>query len=462
MEKVLLISANTERFPEPAFPLGAAYVARAIQSSGARVRIFDAGLHRRPLREIERSISEMVPDLVCISLRNIDSVSYPVFKSYLPWYESLLARVRNASEAPVLLGGSAFSIFPSEILGRLGADAGVTGDGEDGVSRYLRSRAAGIYKGCLQELSEVGFPEGLKDVFPEMRRYRTIGVQTARGCTHRCIYCNYPLIEGGCLRRRPPGAVAEEIGRLHHDHGKCSFFIVDSSFNADEGHMAEVARSIAALGIKIRFSCYMEPKVSDPSIFRLLSAAGCMAVEFGTDSASDDVLGRMKKGFNSSDISSASVACDAAGIQACHSLIFGGPGESEETIAETVGFISGLRPRAVMCTLGMRIYPGTELHTIAEREGQLERGACLLDPKFYFSGGDPWRIARAVREAVGARGNWFFPGDRDWGSFWFLRLVGFFCRGGPLWRTLPGEKHGGLLHILAGKPPDKGSGPHRD
>ena len=183
MARVLLIAANREQFPEPAFPLGAAYVSGALEAHGHDVRLFDAGLARRPLAALRRAVADHAPDVIGLSLRNIDNAAYPCTRSYVSWYEELAGAARSAAPAArLIVGGSAFAIFPEELLELLGADVGVTGDGEAGMLAAIGNGHSGVLERRLDDLAAVGLPAGLERVFPSFRRYRTIGVQTARGC----------------------------------------------------------------------------------------------------------------------------------------------------------------------------------------------------------------------------------------------------------------------------------------
>jgi radical SAM superfamily enzyme YgiQ (UPF0313 family) len=434
MGRVLLISANREHFPEPVFPLGAMYVASALIEQKMSVRIFDAGVHRFPFRALRREIVTYRPNFIGLSLRNIDNAAYPCTKYYVDGYKKIVETVRLHSHAPLFLGGPAFSIFPEELMLLLDADGGIVGDGEEGMVRLCSGERGSIVRTELPILRFVGFPPTIEAIFPAFRKYRTLGIQTARGCPHRCAYCTYPLLEGGRVRVRPPEEVADEIAFLSNGHGKRDFFIVDSTFNANELHMEEVCRAIIAKRLSIRFSCYLTPKMNDLSHFRLLSEAGCIAVDFGTDSCSEKMLRSLRKTFTPTDIRNVSGACRRAGIDFCHSLIFGGPGETQETVRETVTHMDALRPRAVLAMTGIRIYPGTELARVAEEEGVVVRGEDLLIPRFYFHG---WErgLLRCIAGLAGVRKNWFLPGDRDWSSAWGPRLLRSFHRFGPLWRT---------------------------
>ena len=431
--RILLISANTEPFPEPVFPVGAVYVANALQEKGARVRIFDMRHHSDS--SLAKEIGVFRPDRIGVSLRNVDNAAYPATRFYLPSYASLVKSLRSSCDAPIILGGSAFSLFPGAISSYLETDGGVSGDGEGAFSAFMNTDHGRIFSSHLSELDDVAFPDNIAELFPGFRRYRTVGIQTARGCPSHCIYCTYPCLEGRTLRKRPPEVVAHEIARLNKDFGVRNFFIVDSLFNADEDHMVNVARKIAALDLRVRISCYLQPKIADPYVFRILKNAGCVAVDFGTDSGSAAMLASLGKPFTRDDIRNASQACADAGMDFCHSLILGGPGETPETIRETVSLMDEISPRAVIAMTGIRIYPGTPLERIAGEEGIMSRGLSLLDPRFYFPAMGPQKLLRCAYGSAAGRRNWFFPGRKDWSAAVGFKILRYLYRRGPLWRT---------------------------
>ncbi len=432
--RILLISANREPFPEPVFPLGAVYVGNALMRAGARVRIFDMR-HHLFFTSLKREIIDFRPDYIAISLRNIDNVAYPASRFYLPAYASLAEKVKAICKAPIILGGSAFSLFPEEIAQQMGADRGVIGEGEKLFWMLPREGSRKIMKSEVIAAEDISFPRNIEELFPRFRRYRTIGIQTARGCPNHCIYCTYPQLEGATRRARAPEHVVDEICMLNRDFGIRNFFIVDSLLNADIGHMVRILEKLIERRLSIRFSCYLQPHTPDPVIFRLLKKAGCVAVDFGTDSGSDTVLASLKKPFSKNDIRKASRACKEAGVDFCHSLIFGGPGETSETIEETVRLMEEISPRAVVAMTGIRIYPGTELARIALKEGVLDPGASLLAPRFYFSPMGSSALLKSVYGAAQGRRNWFFPGEKNWGSSLGFKMLHFLYRRGPLWRT---------------------------
>ena len=451
MTRVLLVVANREQFPEPAFPAGALYVARAVEAAGGRARVFDAGLHRRPLTALRAELAEWRPDVAGLSLRNADNAAWPHTRTYADWYARVAAAAREAApQTRLVLGGPAFSIFPREIRRALMVADGVVGDGEPAARWMAEGRlSGGVVEAALDDLSDVGLPEDLAGVFPGAGRYRTVGVQTARGCPHGCIYCTYPRLEGARLRRRPPEAVADEMERLRVELGAAEQFIVDSSFNAEEPHMAAVCEELRRRRSRpgdpladVSFSCYLQPRVSDPDLFRLLRAAGCTSVDFGVDSAAETLLPAFGKSFTVADLRAATAAAKDAGLDVCHSLLFGGPGETPATVAETLRVTDEVAPTAVVAMVGLRIYPRTELARLARDAGLIGERQPLLEPRFYAAGrlaGDPemaW-LPRQVREAAATRRSWFLPGARDWSAAWGPRLLRRLGKPGPLWRNFP-------------------------
>lgn len=433
--RILLVSAGQEGFWESVFPLGAAYVAASLQREGVEARVFDASPSVFSRRSLRSAVLEFLPDIVGLSMRNIDNGAYPHSRCFIPEYSRIAGEIRAASKARLFLGGSAFSLFPQDLMRLLSADGGATGDGEDGILRLVQGEEGTVQHGKLDSLDSVGIPRDAEFLIRGYDRYRAIGVQTMRGCPQSSIHGTESVLEGVAIRPRPPEAVVDEIEFHFREHGKRDFFIVDSAFNTDEGHMASVSRAILSRNLQIRFACSLRPKVSDPSLFGLLAGAGCVLAEFRTDSGSDRILSSLRKGFAADDIRAASTACRKARIAFRHSLVFGGPGENVDTILETVRLMDEIAPRTVVATPGLRIYPRTKLHQIAIREGVLSPEDSLLGPRHYFPNNDPYWVLKEVEEAVSRRRNWILTGRRDWKRALGARLLRPFHTRGAAWET---------------------------
>jgi radical SAM superfamily enzyme YgiQ (UPF0313 family) len=291
-------------------------------------------------------------------------------------------------------------------MARSGADFGVQGEGEAGLISLISALEGGgrchdipglVYRqnGTITLNAAVPRPvnqalDGADWPGPVTAHYlQTSGMlnlQTQRGCGFRCCYCTYPLIEGRQHRRRPPEVVAEEFEQLNR-RGARYVFLVDSVFNFSYQHVGEVCEAILRRNVKMAWGCFLRPQGLTPELMKLMNRAGLSHIEFGTDSFCDEVLASYQKNFTFDDILQSSNLAQHAGIDACHFLICGGPGETQKTMA--MGFRNSRRltHAIIVAVVGMRIYPGTQLFDWAVAEGMITPNADLLPPTYYIAPG---------------------------------------------------------------------------
>ncbi len=444
-----MISANRERDPSPVFPLGLAYLAGPLEDAGHSPRLLDLCFADDVPAAVRRALSETAPEVVLVSVRNLDNVTWPVSRSYVDGVREVVALCRE--RAVVVLGGSAFSLEPLSLLAATGAHCGVVGEGEEVVPRLLERIEAGapleglpgvVVAGgaapATPELpSSVGTPS--RDLF-DVPRYLTEGgaanVQTKRGCPFGCVYCTYPVLEGSRVRTRPAADVVRELRVLVDGHGVDYVEFCDDIFNFPEAAARELCEAMIAADLRLSWSAFVNPGHLDAGLLDLMVRAGCDAVELGTDSGSPRVLRSLGKSFTVGEVRLASRLCREAGVATAHYLLFGGPGEDEETVAESVALMDELQPEAVIVMVGIRIYAGTDLHATALREGVVGPDQCLLEPVFYPAEPKLRRIAERVAEAAGRRRNWIVPGLDVNTSTGVLEMLRRRHERGPIWKVL--------------------------
>lgn len=455
--RVLLISANTEKLPDPVFPIGAAYMAAVAAEHRHQVDTLDLCFLDTPQAALEAKLRDFAPQVVGISLRNLDSSSYPQNTSYIDDYKTLVDGVRAASDAPIVLGGSGFTVMPAPIMEYLHADVGVIGEGEQAFPWLLERLAAGAplattpeYR-CeavdggvcvtpvtrIKQLDITGLP--MRQRFDMQRYYErggALNVQTKRGCYFECVFCSYPLIEGSKVRMRTPAAVVDEIAEVRAVHGIRHWFFVDNIFNMPIRHAKEICEAISARRLDIEWSGYLNPKFIDDELCSLMARSGCRAIEFGTDSGSPTMIANLKKEFGVDDLRRASTLCHKHALKFCHSLIFGGPGETEQSVTDTIALMDELQPTAVIALTGIRVLPGTGMVDIALRDGQIDPDDNLLYPKFYISAGLEDHLVERIESYARSHSNWIVPGLGIKTNIHVLQKLRERKIKGQLWRLL--------------------------
>ncbi|MGB5616927.1 MAG: lipid biosynthesis B12-binding/radical SAM protein [Desulfobacterales bacterium] len=443
--KVLLVSANTLTQPYPVYPLGLDYVAGAI-ADRHQVRILDLNAEEDE-NVLFTVIDAFSPDVIGMSIRNVDTSDASNPKGFFAGYKELAADLRARSSATIILGGSGFTIFPGETMRALGANYGIIGEGERLVlllEAIEGRRDAASIPGVVTQHSPVVFPtpwpNGIVRKFdphlPHLGYYLENGgmlnLQTKRGCRFNCIYCTYPQIEGHVMRLFDPQEVADTARRLQ-EAGARYFFVSDSAFNASVEHSLAVAQAFKKAGVSIPWGAFFAPVTPVDDYYRILADAGLTHVEFGTESLSDAVLKAYRKPFRVGQVFEAHAAAVAAGIYVAHYFLLGGPGETPTTMVDTLERIETLDKCVLFFFCGMRIYPQTDLYEIACQDGQIEASGNLLEPLFYRSpeiGGR--EILARVRERADGRLNWIIGDGGEQTAGVISRM---YARGysGPLW-----------------------------
>ncbi|MCX8157489.1 MAG: radical SAM protein [Verrucomicrobiae bacterium] len=421
--RCLLMSLNTCRDPYAVFPLGLAHVDAALRQAGFATQWLDWQFEGEALAS---RLAGWNPDFVGISLRNIDDVLIQRQETFFDGLAGICQVIRRHSTARIVLGGSGFSIFPVELLSLSGAEYGLQGEAEETLPRLLELLLEGqdvahlsglVYRrgaevvcnppahgAALERLPQPVRPA--EEVRWYLEHSSMLNVQTQRGCAFRCCYCTYPLIEGRALRRRPAEEVAEEVAALQAA-GARYFFVVDSVFNGAPEHAAAVCEALVRRRLQVPWGCFLRPAGLTAELTRLMARAGLRHVEFGTDSFSDTVLAEYGKHFDFGEVLEASRRVHEAGVDACHFLICGGPGETEETLEEGFANSQHLPAGVVLPVIGMRIYPRTPLHERAVREGLVERDTPLLAPRYYVAPGlSPERISGRLAEFARRSPRW--------------------------------------------------------
>jgi len=430
--RVLFISPNRLRLVAPPLPLGLASVVADVGRE-YDVSVVDCMFAQDPQEEVRQAVQEFQPDFVCLSLRNIDNQDSRHPETYFPEVKDLIALIRNLTEAPVVVGGSGFSIMPQAFMEYLAADFGLVGEGEGNFRTFLRNWPTQNWKDCpgliwregeawtinpprlVEPLGELP-PPGLEYFTPVLYHEAEgttklpgmIPVQTRRGCPMKCIYCTTPLLEGRKTRTCPPETVAAWLAVWYEKWGLTRFYFVDSMFNHPLPYARRLCQAIKRLNLPLEWSCIINPAFPDPELFHLIRQAGGVRVQVGNESGSELVLRQLRKGFGREQVERTLNLLAEAGLPYTCFLLLGGPGESPQSVQESVALLEAYQPLLVNLTAGVRIYPGLPLHQRALAEGLVEPQDTLLWPKFYLAPAVKDWIWGYLEEVTARNPRWIF------------------------------------------------------
>ena len=436
--KSFVLLVNPNRLRPAVAPIALDYIADTLADRGIAVGLLDLCFEDDPPAAIARCLEKIEPTLVAVTLRNTDDCFLASCENFIPGHAGIVAAIRRGARAPVVVGGSGYSVAPHAILTAVGADCGIAGDGEEPLALLAAelagggdiSRVPGLVWRDGDEVRQNPPWRGPVESLPprrrallDNRRYFAeggqAGIETKRGCDCACTYCADYLGKGRRLRPRTPAQVADEFETLLAQ-GVNHFHLCDSEFNVPADHAAAVCEELARrrIGERARWYTYAKPGLA-PELAHAMRRAGCVGVNFGADSADAQMLARLGRDFTARDLEETAATCRNAGLVFMYDLLLGGPGETRETIAATIDAMKRIAPDRVGVSLGVRVYAGTAFSEQVRREGPIDanpnlRGATednddFAKPLFYLSTGVGEDAVSYVARLVGGDRRFFFP-----------------------------------------------------
>jgi anaerobic magnesium-protoporphyrin IX monomethyl ester cyclase len=426
--RVLLVHANPFQRVTPVPAYGLERLCTAAEGSGAEVELLDPYLVAEDAVSAARAAAERLrPDVVGLSIRIIDDcivVDSPAANGHGPIDVSfLLPEVRElcralgeaAPQATFVAGGAGFSACPQECLDYLDIEWGVVGAGEDAFAAICAGRPFTEIPGLVRRGEERGHEAYQLALRGPTRRdplyapANSFPVRTRIGCAMQCAYCT----AANLLRRHAAGEVEVVLAEIEQTVretqargvGQVPIFFADDELNLpDERHPIAILRGIAERGLadSITWRAYFNPTPFSAEFAGLVRETNGL-VSITVDSAADKVLAEAQKPFRRRHLDRLLDLIGEHAVKADLGLIFGLPGETEETVDETIEFVRALPPEIeVAYSAGARVYPHTPLSRIAQREPERLVGAddpTFLAPVVYSSPWAPRNLARRLEEA---------------------------------------------------------------
>jgi len=401
--KVLLINPVIREWAKPnVLPLGLAYIAAVLRDSGHSVEVLDLNALRLEAAEIEDRIQKS--DYEVAGIGAIVTVYREV--------KRLIQQLKfHYPGRPVMVGGSVGTSIPHIIMEKTAADIVCIGEGEvtalEIVSTLAKGRALDAVTGIwfkqtdgeivknpprkpIRSMDTIPLPAW--DLFP-MDIYlvnpvgapnrnkwvdgdsgeefvRSMNVSATRGCPYKCIYCYHDFMGQGYRFRSPENIVAE-IDALHERYGVAYIHFMDDEFCMRKDFVMDFCRLFKErFGGKITWGCAGRVNLMTEELIRTMADAGCVVIGYGIESGSQKMLDVMKKQVKVAQAKQAIRWTQKHVDWAACSFMIGTPGETKETILETVEFCKelDLAPEVIFF---MTAYPGTELYKMARASGKI-------------------------------------------------------------------------------------------
>lgn len=427
--KVFIISANTL----PASPSGPVYLAGAVRQAGHEVQIYERLFAVDLAGELEAKLKDFQPDVVGLSIRlvfsdEIDPIA-PLGTRHTdlrPRVKEIVDIVRRVTPAQIVLGGPGFNYFATNWLEYLDLDYGIRGEGEEAFPMFLRRLEEGgdihSIPGCVfriaggfqsvaprpvEDLDRQALPAyDLLDWSVYAAKKVTPAVLTKRGCAFACIYCPYSKLEGKRYRLKSPQRVLDEARNKLRSTGSRKVMFCDNNFNAPRRHAEAICRALIAEKAEVEWGTGdLRPAGVDDDFCRLMEESGCFYANLSIETASKSMLRAMKRGYTVDEVRLALEALSRSRLSFSASLMLGAPGETPQTIAETLGVLDDYQiPGGVWVTIGVYMWTDyQDLVAEARRIGFLKDDKELFCGSVYLSPNLPISYIRELPDMLRSR-----------------------------------------------------------
>ena len=316
--------------------------------------------------------------------------------------------VKRVSDAHIVLGGPGFNYYGADWLEYLDLDYGIRVEADISFPLYLKKLSTGndIFDvpGCIyrRDGQIVNVPKKFSSdldnaALPayqlfDLDKYYELGISpaiiTKRGCAFRCTYCPYSSLEGKRYRLKSPQRVVEEIEHIYRVKRPKMISFCDNNFNVPNRHALAICQEIIDRKLNVNWGTgTIKPLNITDDVLHLFKDSGCEYLSLSVESASAKMLKRMQRGCTVDHIKQSLTSLSRSNIPFSVSLMFGAPGETPETIAETLALIDDFDiPNGVWVTIGICLWtPRQKILEDARVDSQLNGDKALFNSATYVS-----------------------------------------------------------------------------
>lgn len=380
--------------------LGPGYIAEAMKRCNVDVDIVDCSIFSYDDIELAKIFIESGVKIFGIG------ALYPMFHEVERICGIIRAVVPNAT---IILGGALPSPIPEFTLRKTGADIATIGEAEITIVSVMSALAG---EGSLEDVrgicyikegefcnngqptlpkqvtrKEVGWP--LRDLYP-VEKYitspkfhpfsqndRVLTINTGRGCPYACNFC----FRVSAYRIRPFDDILDEMEDMIDRYKINGFYISDDLLMLSENKIRSFCEGLLDRNIKIKYNCTGRVNTVTPDIIKLLKESGCVAIYYGLESGNETVLQTMSKKTNLEQIHEAVRLTREAEIYCEYGVMFGQPGENEQTMRDSVDLLKELSygEYRAQKIFGCVPFPGSGLYDWCKSTGRIKEDQDFYD-----------------------------------------------------------------------------------
>ncbi len=358
----------------PILPLGLASIAAYLKSKNKNINIsvIDAWAENLEFEKIKNKVSETRADIIGIYML---SPRYDDAKTTIEICRKVLP------DSLIIAGGPHPSALPIETLQEIPQlDISAVGEGEITMYEIVKGNPLPDIKGIayragreiklnpprefIKNLDELPLPA--RELFP-LKNYRALppyakknpsfSMITSRGCPFQCAFCSKDVFLDN-FRARSPKKVVDEMEYLINKYGAKEIRFYDDDFTLDMKRAEEICDEILKRGIKVIWSCITRVNLINENLLKKMKQAGCWIIFYGVESGNQKILDAARKGITIDQTISAFKITGRIGIRTLAHFMVGFPGETKETVQNTIDLIKKIRPDFIGGGI-LIIYPGS-------------------------------------------------------------------------------------------------------
>jgi radical SAM superfamily enzyme YgiQ (UPF0313 family) len=368
------------RYPQP--PIGLALITAILEKAGYPVTLLDA------------NALGLKPADIPARVHGADIVGLTAMTPTISTAIEIARYLKQAKPGlDIIMGGAHATMLPEEtMVSAPDVDVIVKGEGDETIIDLIKAiegktpldSVAGIYyrkegkivhtadRPAVTDVDSLPFPDYKSLPWKLYRPHPPHGmsmpfgaVVTSRGCPYHCAYCSKPVFGTRC-RAQSPERVVEELAYLQKKFGVKEVAFYDDSFTLDKKRIHGISELIISRKMKLAWTCETRVNLVDKELLRHMKQAGCYAIAYGLETAAPEILATLQKGTTIEQAKAAARDTRAAGIQIIGYFMIGSPGETPETIQQTIDFAKRLKVDFAQFSVTTP-FPGTELYEIYMR-----------------------------------------------------------------------------------------------